>query len=81
MILSEEKGEIFFLVAGRNYYVDAIKGINNNNELKTSSAWKTLAKGSSPSFKAGDVIFFKSGQTFVGGSKISSSGSKGAAIL
>jgi len=67
--------------AGRNYYVDAVKGSDNNNGLTTSSAWKTLAKISVTVFKPGDVIAFKSEQRFIGILSISSSGNKGAAIL
>jgi len=68
-------------VAGRNYYVDAVKGSDNNNGLTTSSAWKTLAKISVTVFKPGDVIAFKSEQRFIGILSISSNGNKGAAIL
>jgi hypothetical protein len=67
--------------AGRNYYVDAVKGSDNNNGLTTSSAWKTLAKTSVTVFKPGDVIAFKSEQRFIGILSISSIGNKGAAIL
>ncbi len=55
-----------------HYYVDMIKGNDNNNGLAKSSAWKTLSKVSKTLFKPGDNIAFKSGQRFIGVLAISS---------
>lgn len=68
-------------VYSKSYYVDAIKGSDNNNGFALSSAWKTIEKVSNTSFKPGDIISFKSGQQFIGVLSISSSGSNGAPII
>ena len=64
----------------KRYFVDAVKGNDNNNGLSEVSAWKTLSKVSNFSFAAGDIIQFKSGQTFTGILNIHSSGKAGMPI-
>ena len=51
-----------------SYYIDAECGNDENNGTSPCSAWKTLAKvsASSKKFKAGDTIYFKGGDNFVG---------------
>jgi hypothetical protein len=65
----------------KNYYVDAVKGSDNNSGLSKSAAWKSLAKVSSASFIGGDKVSFKTAQRFVGKLNISSSGKQGAPII
>lgn len=65
----------------RDYYVDALKGNDNNSGLSPTSAWRTLEKVSNGAFKPGDKILLKTGQRFTGVLTISSSGSEGAPIV
>ncbi len=48
------------------YFVDASSGNDLNSGLDSSSAWQTLNKVNSFTFKPGDKILFKSGQSWIG---------------
>ena len=69
------------LFAQKTYYVDATSGNDSNNGTSTSTAWKTINKLNTSSFVPGDVIRFKSGETFPGSLVISSSGSSRNPII
>ncbi len=49
------------------FYVDAIKGDDNNQGNAPSEAWKTVTKVNSMRFEPGTKILFKRGQTFNSG--------------
>ena len=59
---------------GTVYYLDSTSGNDNNSGTSTGSAWRTLAKVSTRSFNAGDVIAFQRGKTFTGTATIASPG-------
>ena len=63
------------------YFVDSKTGNDANNGTSTAAPWKTLAKFSGLSLKAGDSVRFASGATFVGGCIIESSGSDNHPIV
>ncbi|MDX2245491.1 MAG: right-handed parallel beta-helix repeat-containing protein [Bacteroidia bacterium] len=72
---------------GRNYYI-AINGDDANNGLYPTNGsagngpWKTLNKVNSASFKAGDSILFRRGDSWTGtGIKANKAGSAGAYIV
>jgi hypothetical protein len=65
---------------GTIYYVDSANGNDSNNGTTTGSAWKTLAKISTRSFAAGDVIAFDRGEIFTGTATLASSGTSGNPI-
>ena len=48
------------------YYVDATSGTDANNGTSTATPWKTLTKVNTPTYVAGDVILFKTGETWSG---------------
>ena len=52
------------------YYIDATNGNDDNSGQSTSDAWKTIAKVNSESFSPDDSIFFKRGETWIGGADI-----------
>lgn len=62
------------------YYVDSSAGNDANTGTATSAPWKTLAKVTSFSFKAGDNVLFKRGETWRGHINIPSSGASGSPI-
>lgn len=66
--------------AQRNYYFSSSTGVDTNvgNE---ASPFKTIAKLNSLVLTAGDTIFFKKGDTFIGQILISYSGSVGFPII
>jgi hypothetical protein len=50
---------VVFLSIGlqaKNYYVDAIGGIDTNNGTTLSTPWKSISKVTSTTFAAGDSI-------------------------
>jgi hypothetical protein len=59
---------IAMLMAGfssaATYYIDYAYGNNSNSGTSSSSAWKTIAKVNSFTFKPGDKILFKRGSTW-----------------
>jgi len=57
---------IGFQTHATNYYVDATKGADQNDGLSTAVAWQTISKVNSVTFQPGDIISFKSGETFTG---------------
>ncbi|MGC8751734.1 T9SS type A sorting domain-containing protein [Hydrotalea sp.] len=65
-----------------NYYVDPSSTASTQNGA-FNTPWKSLSSVNSNmySFKAGDTIFFKRGQTFVGNLNITVSGSAGKPIV
>ena len=72
---------VFTWAQATNYYV-AANGNDRNNGRSTSSPWKSLAKVNAmmSSFKAGDVIYFRRGDTFTGELLIKASGSSGSPL-
>jgi len=51
---------------GTTYYVDATSGSDTNTGAEPASAWKSLAKVNSTTFRPGDRILFKSGAVWAG---------------
>lgn len=51
---------------GTTYYIDSSAGNDDNSGKSEDSAWKTLGKASSVTYKAGDRILLKSGEIFDG---------------
>ncbi len=49
---------------GTKYYVSSSSGNDNNSGKSESSPWKTLKKVSNTKFNAGDIIYFKRGDTW-----------------
>jgi len=65
----------------RIFYVNATTGNDNNNGLSSSTPWKTLSKVNSyTTFKAGDAILFRRGDTWYSTLTVTSSGSSTAPI-
>lgn len=62
------------------YYISA-NGNDANNGTSETSPWQTMAKVSNTTFAPGDVILFKSSETFIGQLTISSSGTAGLPII
>ncbi len=51
-------------VTGTKYYVSSSSGNDSNDGLTPETAWKTIYKVNSMTFKPGDGVFFKRGDTF-----------------
>ncbi|WP_169582074.1 MULTISPECIES: choice-of-anchor Q domain-containing protein [Microbacterium] len=66
---------------GTVYYVDSANGNDSNSGTSAGSAWRTLARVTTASFSAGDVIAFKRGQTFTGTATIDHSGNSSNFIV
>ncbi len=66
---------------GTVYYADSAGGNDNNNGLSPKSAWKSLAKVSSITFKPGDKILFKAGSVWNEQLRPHGSGAEGAPII
>jgi len=64
----------------QNYYVSSSTGNDNNDGLTESTPWQTLSKVSSSTFAAGDIIAFKSGDTWREELTIPSGGESGNPI-
>lgn len=62
---------------GTVYYVDSVSGSDSNSGTSSGSAWQTLAKVTSHTFSAGDVVAFNRGETFTGSATISGGGTSG----
>jgi peroxiredoxin len=62
------------------YYVDNVKGNNNNTGTSSGKAWKTLDKLNAIRFEPGDVILLKRGQIYNGSLYLKGSGLNGAPI-
>ena len=73
---------LVFAANATNYYLSAI-GNDTNAGTSTSTAWKTITKLNSSfnSFRAGDSILFKRGNTFYGAIVINKSGTSGLPII
>ena len=63
------------------YYVDADNGNDSNTGYSDKTAWKTLAKINTTSFRPGDQVLLKSGSIFSGELHISSSGNAANKIV
>ncbi len=50
----------------KKYYVDATGGLDANNGLSPSAAWKTIDNVNLSTFAPGDSVLFKRGETFRG---------------
>jgi len=68
--------------AAKNIYVSAA-GNDNNTGLSVNAPWKTLAKlnAAMSMISAGDSVLFRCGDSFYGSLIITTSGTKGAAIV
>ena len=62
------------------YYIDATGGKDTNDGLAQTTAWKTIAKVNASSFRPGDQILFKKGETWREQLTVPSSGSAGNPI-
>ena len=60
--------------SGADYYIDSVKGSDDNNGLSIRKPWKSHMKAESAFLAAGDVVHFKRGSTFSGNIRISESG-------
>ncbi len=64
------------------YYIDGIRGNDNNSGKSQKNAWKTVSKVNSVQFMPGDKILFSGGQVFNGTLRLKSvSGTPGTPIL
>jgi len=63
-----------FLLA-EDYYVSSSTGNDNNTGTSPTAAWKTLDKLQTASFNPGDVVQFKSGDSWIGRFSVTESGS------
>jgi hypothetical protein len=70
----------FLLNFGATYYVSST-GNDNNSGLTTSLPWKTIAKVNASTFKEGDEILFKKGDTWRETLTVPSSGTSGRPII
>lgn len=52
--------------SGTTYYIDTASGNDSNDGTGEASAWKTLERASSETYKTGDRILLKSGEIFNG---------------
>lgn len=57
---------ILNVVNATTYYVDFTGGNNGNTGLSGAQAWKTISKVNGFAFLAGDIVLFKSGETWLG---------------
>ncbi len=60
---------LFFLgtqAFGTTYYISSTSGSDSNTGTSTSSPWKTIKKVNSRTYKPGDSILFKAGDTWKG---------------
>jgi len=64
----------------RTFYVSSSSGNDANSGTSPSSPWKTLSKVNSQTFRAGDAILFKRGDSWYGSLTVSNSGSSSAPI-
>lgn len=69
-----------FKVVAANYYIDSKTGDDSNSGLNKASAWASLDKVNSTTFKSGDKILFKSGSQYSGQLELNDSGTAEAAI-
>lgn len=69
-----------FEILATTYYISAA-GSDANNGTSEITPWKTIAKVSNTAFAPGDVILFKSNETFIGQLTISSIGTAGLPII
>ncbi|MDB4457483.1 hypothetical protein N9122_00745 [Akkermansiaceae bacterium] len=60
--------------SGADYYIDSVKGSDDNSGLSIRKPWKSHMKAESALLAAGDVVHFKRGSTFSGNIRISESG-------
>ncbi len=51
---------------GSNYYVDSIRGSDDNKGTSEESPWQTFSKISGTPFQPGDNIYFKRGSSYTG---------------
>ncbi|HYQ57716.1 MAG TPA: right-handed parallel beta-helix repeat-containing protein [Draconibacterium sp.] len=70
---------ITFSVGATNYYVSAT-GSDGNLGTSESSAWRSLAKVGSTTFKPGDQVLFRKGDTFYGALQVKGSGTASSPI-
>lgn len=65
---------------GTTYYVDNVAGSDENDGLSPETAWQTLAGATMHSYRPGDRLLFKAGQSFDGVFAANGSGSKEAPV-
>jgi parallel beta-helix repeat protein len=66
--------------SGTSYYVDATSGSDTNSGTSKAAPWQTIAKVNASTFKPGDKILFKCGETWREQLNIPSSGAPGKPI-
>ena len=70
------------LACATEYYVDASGGNDDSDGLSEATAWRSITKVNSHNFKAGDDVYFKSGETWSNqGLVIDWSGSSGDYVI
>ena len=73
--------EVYNTVIGSSYYVDADKGSDSNSGTAMDRAWATIAAVNSfTHFKAGDIVYLRTGDTWREQLTVPSSGSEGLPI-
>ena len=66
---------------GDSYYIDATGGNDANNGRSPGAPWQTIAKVNATTFRPGDSVLFKRGETWVGVNLIISSSGTGSAPI
>jgi len=69
------------LHAQRNYYVDVVKGDDQNTGTTITTAWKTLSKINQQTLIAGDHLLFHAGQVWEGQLTLIAKGTPNAPIV
>ncbi|MXV51276.1 hypothetical protein GS399_09875 [Pedobacter sp. HMF7647] len=64
-----------------NYYVDNVSGNDSNNGTSATTAWKTVGKVNSVTFKPGNRILFKAGGSWTRQLRPKGSGNSGSPII
>ncbi len=67
---------IAFHTHARVFYIDALRGDDNNSGIEKSKPWKSIGKVNGMKFLPGDTICFKSGSTWTGQLDVSYSGTR-----
>ncbi|WP_129366903.1 Ig-like domain-containing protein, partial [Lutibacter sp. HS1-25] len=72
----------FTNIFATNYYISSSSGNDSNDGKSENSAWKTISKLNTiiKTLGAGDVVLFKSGDTFSGSISLTTAGSSGSPI-
>lgn len=77
-LFGEERGEKNM---PHTYYLDAVKGNDNNNGQTAAQAWQSLSQLSQEKLSAGTTVKFSSGQTFKGNLTLQAKGTAEKRII